>query len=425
MAEPERHVHRNCWCGNLNLRPFSADFQLCQACGTLVSQAGLDNGSYLVQNDETDFYGKKYWLDHQAKELGLPQIVDRARLDLPERGVYWLRHLLGYRRPPARVLELGAAHGAFVALMRSAGFDATGLELSSWVADCARQTFDVPMLVGPIEQQDLAPGSFDVIVAHDVMEHLPDPIATLRRAVELLTPDGLLFIQMPEYPDGKSFDDLTTAKDRFLDHTKNPEEHLYLYSKRSARMLLSRLGLGHFAFQSPIFDYDMYFVASRRAPERAADSVVETYLQGAPSRRLLLGLFDKAAEVARVREELAQVREDWRVCEEDRAARLVVIQRQAGIIHHQGGQIMELAQWKKQVDHLHKLLTASDANRIALHELLVASDAERTRLHELLAARDDNRVRRRQPMWKRVAKKVAKTLLPAGLHQKLRNTLKH
>jgi SAM-dependent methyltransferase len=320
VALSEQHPRRECWCGNLSLTPFSADYELCQTCGTVVAQAGLRNDAYLVHNDETDFYGKTYWLGHQAEELGLPRIEDRARLDLPQRCLYWLRHLLSYRRPSAKVLELGSAHGGFVALLRWAGFDATGLEMSPWVAELARHTFDVPMLVGPIEQQNYAPASFDIIVAHDVMEHLPDPVETLSQVVRLLKPDGILMIQMPEYPDGKSHAELEAGQNRFLEHTKEPHEHLYLYSKRAARLILSRLGLGQIEFLTPIFDYDMYFVASRGTLERREPEVVAEHLKARAASRLVLALLDKAVELDRTTDTL-------QISEGDRLARLAVINR--------------------------------------------------------------------------------------------------
>jgi 2-polyprenyl-3-methyl-5-hydroxy-6-metoxy-1,4-benzoquinol methylase len=466
MPEPQRHTRRDCWCGNQNLKPFCAAYRLCEACGTIVSQVGLANDGYLVNNDETDFYGKQYWLDHQAQELGLPPIRERARLDLPERCLYWLRNLLSYRRPSAKVLELGAAHGGFVALMRWAGFDATGLEMSAWVADLARQTFDVPMLVGPIEQQNFQQGSFDVVVANDVMEHLPDPVTTLRRAVDLLKPDGLLIIQMPEYPDGKSHTDLQTDKARFLEHTREPNEHLYLYSQRSVRKFLARLGLNHVEFLPPFFDYDMYFIASKQPLQHADPAAVDAFLQTAPLRRLLLALFDQTA---------AQQRTEalWRIAEEDRAARLAVINRQSC-------QLTEMeASWQRQVQQLHELLAVSDTDRaarldamnelerqiVALDHQLAACEADRSarlamiqELSRTLKAADDDRAARlrvivqqekairdqqqtiagqqqalkflqaglfeyRPPMWKRLAKTVVKKLLPSGLRQSLRARL--
>jgi hypothetical protein len=83
-----------------------------------------------VVDDAHDFYGKNYWFTHQEGDLGLPNIITRARIDLPERCLYWLRTLLKYKLPPAKVLELGSAHGGFVALLQWAGFEAMGSEVS-------------------------------------------------------------------------------------------------------------------------------------------------------------------------------------------------------------------------------------------------------------------------------------------------------
>ncbi|MGQ9532551.1 MAG: class I SAM-dependent methyltransferase, partial [Desulfotomaculales bacterium] len=118
----------------------------------------------------------------------------RARTDLPERCLYWLRTLLKYKLPPGRVLELGCGHGGFVALLRWAGFEAIGLELSPWVVGFARQTFGIPTLLGPVENQVIEPSSLEAIVLMDVLEHLPNPLSTLRHCLELLKQDGIFVI---------------------------------------------------------------------------------------------------------------------------------------------------------------------------------------------------------------------------------------
>ena len=44
-----------------------------------------------------------------------------------------------YRLPPANVLEVGCAHGSFVALMRLAGYEASGVEMSPWVVEFGQE----------------------------------------------------------------------------------------------------------------------------------------------------------------------------------------------------------------------------------------------------------------------------------------------
>ena len=68
--------------------------------------------------------------------------------------------------------------------MRLAGFDASGAEMSPWLCQFARDTFNVPMLCGPIEDLDVESGSLDMLVMMDVLEHMPDPVGSMKRIAE-------------------------------------------------------------------------------------------------------------------------------------------------------------------------------------------------------------------------------------------------
>ena len=150
---------RACWCGSTDLRQFSDHYRVCVRCGTLVSTFDQGGDVSRVRDDDADLYGKDYWFGHQERDLGFGNIHQRARTDLTERCLHWLKTLLTYKLPPGRVLELGSAHGGFVAILRWAGFDATGLELSPSITAIARDLFQVPMLDGPIEDQDIEAGT--------------------------------------------------------------------------------------------------------------------------------------------------------------------------------------------------------------------------------------------------------------------------
>ena len=43
-----------------------------------------------------------------------------------------------------------------------------------------------------------ARGSFDAILASHVLEHMPDPISFLTSAQQLLKPDGLVILALPD-----------------------------------------------------------------------------------------------------------------------------------------------------------------------------------------------------------------------------------
>ena len=283
-----------CWCGNAELEDFDADYLRCPRCETLVLRAMPGGDVTAVGPDEAGLYGKEYWFDHQENDVGFPNIVQRSRADLPERCVHWLRAVLKYKLPPSKTLELGAAHGGFVAMLRLAGFDSTGLELSPWIADYARKTFDVPMFQGPVEWQPLQPGSFDLVAAMDVIEHLPDPVATLRACVGLLKPDGVLMLQTPQYPEGATIDQLRAAGATFVQHLR-PAEHLHLFSRTSAAELMRRVGVPHVTFEPAMFaQYDQFFVASRQPPANHDEETIRKALQSTPGGRLAGAILDLA-----------------------------------------------------------------------------------------------------------------------------------
>ena len=333
---------RPCWCGNTQLLPFNTEYVRCPRCETLVFRGETAAAAGRVIDDEADYYGRNYWFGHQH-EMGLANIADRSRHDLPGRCLHWLRTLLRYRQPPGRTLELGCSHGGFVALLRSVGFDAGGLELSPAIAEFARQTFGVNVAVGPIEDQAFEDGALDVVLAMDVLEHLADPRKTIARCVELLRPDGLLIIQTPCYPEGQTYEQLQEAGSPFLSMLL-PKEHIYLFSRGSIRALLERAGCAHVTFETAMFAaYDMFLVASRIPPQSRPESAVAATLAatGAVEARLVLGMLDVDRERATLTERLAQAEADGAArlqntetleallteANEDRAARLELLQR--------------------------------------------------------------------------------------------------
>lgn len=289
---------RPCWCGAPQLFPYSNDYAVCKVCGTLVTRADVKPADLTVTHDQGELYSRDYWLRRQSEKHGLPSLESRTRTDLPERCVHWLNLLLRRRLPPARVLEIGCAHGGYVALMRWAGYDASGTEMSPFIVNYAKETFGVPVQAGRIEELAFASQSLDVIILNDVIEHLPDPVGTLGTCARLLKPDGFFIIQTPEYKEHLSYEDVLSSGDKFIEHMRGKnDEHLYLFSRRSAGRLFAQLGFPVVAFENPIFSYDLFFTASRQPlPTHPDEAVAAALAAQPPTGRLVLALLDKAFE---------------------------------------------------------------------------------------------------------------------------------
>lgn len=280
-----------CWCGNEILYPFTENYFKCGQCLTLISAGRMDDDYYRGTDQGESLYGKDYWLNHVV-QLGTPDIIERARLDLIERDVYWLRDILHYKLPQGKSLELGCCHGGSVYLMKLAGFDAMGTEMSPWLCELADKTFGVRMKCGAFESLELAPNSFDVISMFDVLEHLLDPLSAVTKAAKLLKDDGVLAIQTPWCKDlDKTFEELREQNANFLVHLKE-NEHLYLFNKESVKSLLNKAGFTSFKFEPQIFDYDMWLFASKKPINRIDTIEVEKYLLSSSNGRTVLGFLD-------------------------------------------------------------------------------------------------------------------------------------
>ena len=94
------------------------------------------------------------------------------------------------------VLDVGCAGGAFLEVMRGRGWQVCGVEPNaSAVSHAHRRGLDV--LQGELEAVSLPPEHFDVVTLWDVLEHVPDPLSTLRAAHRALKPGGALVLRVP------------------------------------------------------------------------------------------------------------------------------------------------------------------------------------------------------------------------------------
>lgn len=91
-----------------------------------------------------------------------------------------------------KVLDVGTGHGAFVERARARGLDA-------WGQDVARQSESDYVYRGTLEEVAFPTADFDVVTIHDVLEHVPDPVAFLAEIRRILKPDGILIIDFPRF----------------------------------------------------------------------------------------------------------------------------------------------------------------------------------------------------------------------------------
>jgi len=99
---------------------------------------------------------------------------------------------------PRRLLDVGCASGLFLEAMQSyPAWQIEGVELNNAAAHATSARLGVPVFAGPFEQAQYPDGAFDAITMWDVLEHLHEPLASLREIRRILRPGGVLFVRVP------------------------------------------------------------------------------------------------------------------------------------------------------------------------------------------------------------------------------------
>lgn len=135
------------------------------------------------------------------------------------------------------LLDVGCALGFFVRTARDQGWDARGVELSAWAAQQA-VTQGLPVTHGDFLAVDLPAASFTAVTMFDVLEHMADPRAYVRRARRLLRTGGAVVVETA---------DLSSPFPRLLGrryHFFSPPNHLTYFTRGTLTRLLREEGFG-------------------------------------------------------------------------------------------------------------------------------------------------------------------------------------
>jgi len=98
---------------------------------------------------------------------------------------------------PGTLLDIGAGTGILMHLARERGWRPDGVDICPLTAEKAAKEFDLTIAVGPFEQHHFDGRRFDAATMLDVLEHMHDPLAALRRVRALLRPGGAVYIAVP------------------------------------------------------------------------------------------------------------------------------------------------------------------------------------------------------------------------------------
>jgi SAM-dependent methyltransferase len=208
--------------GEIDRYGFFYPTALCGECGN------VQQSQYYSDTILTDFY-KNYYREIYGKpdpeEFFLKQRVGRGQ-------AIW--DFVTPVRTPQTVLEVGCGAGGILSVFRDKGCNVLGVDYDESYLEVARSK-KIPVLQGSIEQIG-STHTFDLIILSHVLEHLVDPLKILGELRTLLTPAGILYIEVPS-----------------LEHVRNggyghdllgyfQNAHVTHFTSETLRLLLGRAG---------------------------------------------------------------------------------------------------------------------------------------------------------------------------------------
>lgn len=164
------------------------------------------------------------------------QYLQKQQVQLPD-NLRALRRLDELCPGRGDLLEIGSYCGIFLDRIRADGWNATGLEPERAVADYSREKFGLKIVDGVLPNPALPEHAFDAVILLHVIEHMPDPAASVREIRRLLKPGGMLVVETPRF-DSLTFK-LLGRRERSL---SNCNGHIFFFTVPTLQQLLQKNG---------------------------------------------------------------------------------------------------------------------------------------------------------------------------------------
>lgn len=213
---------------DLRGQPYVRDLLRCARCGHVVSVTDLDlSGLYDGEYMDTTYAGDRLRQTYE-RIMALPaessdnvQRVARITAELGTSGT---------------VLDVGSGLAVFPARMAEAGWSVTALDPDPRAVAHAREHVGVAAVRADFLTDDLAElEPQDLVTLNKVLEHVPDPVAMLRRTSEVLAGGGSVYVELPD-AEGASADPAGPGREEFF------VEHLHVFSAASLALLATAGG---------------------------------------------------------------------------------------------------------------------------------------------------------------------------------------
>lgn len=262
-------------CNSLRKSPFEGVhdsdrmilYQICRSCG-LVCQSPR-----MVESELKQFYEREYRIERQESESPIEK--DLLMQDARARAV--LEMIQPHLSAVSRHLDVGSSSGALLNQFHEHyGCANIGIEPGEVYRQFSEsQGLKVYPSIEALEDIDEPP--FDLISMMHVLEHVVDPVQTLRSLRESrMMPGGFLLLEVPN----------------LIEHDSLELSHLYAFTRSTIKAVVQQAGFrvlwskSHGSFRSPILKLFITLLAQARDEAQSPPNIYSSPI-GVKTRRRL------------------------------------------------------------------------------------------------------------------------------------------
>lgn len=201
----------------------------CANCGLLYA-----NPQGAVDVDDIVDYDPE-WILNNLEEPWMQMRINKEKLQVKDYETT-KKYLDTRFENKGDLLEIGSGYGFLSNYFRDSGWNVTGLEPNKGLSTFAKKELQLNSLPYTLEESDIADNSFDVILMMHVIEHLGDPLSTLKLARQKLKSNGMFILETPRY------DTLTYKLLKKRERSLSCDGHIYFFTSKTLKDLCLKAG---------------------------------------------------------------------------------------------------------------------------------------------------------------------------------------
>jgi len=219
------HSNESCpICGSKNIVKAQNELSRCKEC-SLQFLANFKSPEYYNQIYNKNYFNGDVYKNYLEEELYRRQLFS-------EKIKLIRKHIPG----EGSVLDIGCGMGFFLMEMQNKGYHVDGLEISEYAAQIASEKVNTSIITGDLTNTSFKSTQFNIVTFWDVLEHIYDPVESLKRVSRIIKNDGVLVVET------LNISSLTVKILKEKWPLYYPPYHIYYYNQSSMIRLLHRAG---------------------------------------------------------------------------------------------------------------------------------------------------------------------------------------